>query len=66
MENFFTGLATSAISILITLVAVYLSFRLLGKLAKFVVILVVIAFLIWLFLSDNSILNVILDFIKKA
>ena len=64
MENIFAGLASNAISLLIALVAIYLSVRLLGKLAKFAICLVVIAFLIWLFVSDNSILNLIAEWVR--
>ncbi len=66
MVEIFTGIASSAISVLVALIAIYLSLRLLGKLAKFAITLVVIGFLIWLFVSDTSILNVILDLIKTA
>ena len=66
MVEIFTGIAASAISVLVALIAIYLSLRLLGKLAKFAITLVVIGFLIWLFVSDTSILNVILDFAKSV
>ena len=61
MKEIFSDVAISAISVLITLIAIYLSVRLLGKLAKFVIGIVLIAFLIWLFVSDNSILSTIMS-----
>ncbi|MBQ8341207.1 MAG: hypothetical protein IJY22_02380 [Clostridia bacterium] len=60
MGNFLSEIAISAVSLLIALVAIYLSLRLMGKIAKFVICLVIIVFTIWLFVSDSSILNVIL------
>ena len=44
MKEMFSDIAFSAISVLITLIAIYLSVRLLGKLAKFVICIVIIAF----------------------
>lgn len=64
MQGFLTGIATSAVSLLIALVAIYLSLRLMGKIAKFVVCVVVVAFVVWLFVSDSSILNVILSYFR--
>lgn len=64
MKDTLVSVAISAVSVLVALIAVYLSLRLLGKIAKFVVIAVVIALLVWLFVADNSILNTIKDFIK--
>ncbi|MBR6727515.1 MAG: hypothetical protein IKM08_04935 [Clostridia bacterium] len=61
MKEMFSDIAFSAISVLITLIAIYLSVRLLGKLAKFVICIVIIAFLIWLFVSDNSILSTVMS-----
>ena len=64
MKDTLVSVAISAVSVLVALIAVYLSLRLLGKIAKFVVIAVVIALLVWLFVADNSILNTIKDLIK--
>lgn len=61
MKEIFSDIAISAISVLVTLIAIYLSVRLLGKLAKFVIGVVIIAFLVWLFVSDNSILSTIMS-----
>ena len=52
-----TDIAYAAIALLITVLAIYLSIRLLGKLAKFVIILVVIAVVLWFIFGDNSILK---------
>ena len=61
MKEIFSDIAISTISVLITLIAIYLSVRLLGKLAKFVIGVVIVAFLVWLFVSDNSILSTIMS-----
>ena len=64
MKDTLVSIAISAVCVLVALVAIYLSLRLLGKIAKFVVAAVVVAFLVWLFVADNSILNMIKDLIK--
>ena len=64
MKDTLVSIAVSAVCVLVALVAIYLSLRLLGKIAKFVVAAVVVAFLVWLFVADNSILNMIKDLIK--
>jgi len=55
-------LAATALAILIAALAVYLGVRLLGKLAKFVIAVVVIVLILWFVLSDNSILSGLLPF----
>ena len=52
-----TQLAHGALTVLITLLAIYLSLRLLGRIAKFAITLIVIATVLWFILSDNSILQ---------
>ena len=64
MKDTLVSIAISAVCVLVALVAIYLSLRLLGKIAKFVVAAVVVAFLVWLFVADNSILNMIKDLIN--
>ena len=50
----FTDIAYAALALLIAVLAVYLAVRLLGKLTKFVIIVVAVVLVIWLILSDNS------------
>lgn len=52
-----TNFAYAALALLVAVIAIYLSVRLLGKLAKFVIILVVIALVLWLIFAENSILR---------
>ena len=53
----FVDLAVAALAVLITVLACYLALRLLGKIAKFIVIVVLIALAVWFIFSDHSILN---------
>ena len=55
--EFITNFAYAALALLVAVIAIYLSVRLLGKLAKFVIILVVIALVLWLIFAENSILR---------
>ncbi len=57
--------AKSAVAVLIAILAIYLSIRLLGKLAKFVITIIVVVFVIW-FLANSGILGQILSGIKSA
>ena len=50
-------IAIAAVALLVTVLAIYLAFRLLGKLAKFFVTIIVIVFVLWLLFSDNSFLG---------
>ena len=50
------GFAKSAVTVLIAILAIYLSVRLLGKLAKFVIMIVVLVVAIY-FLSSTGILG---------
>ena len=52
--QFFSDLAYSALALLVAVLAIYLAVRLLGKLAKFVIIVVVIAAVAWFLLADTS------------
>ena len=57
--------AKSAVAVLVAILAIYLSLRLLGKLAKFVISIVVLVFVIW-FLSNSGILGQIISSVKSA
>ncbi|MBR2464577.1 MAG: hypothetical protein IKB41_03995 [Clostridia bacterium] len=59
-------IATSAVAVLITVLAIYLAMRLLGKLAKFFIMIIVVVFLIWLFFSDSSFLSEIISTAKSV
>ncbi|MBE6603980.1 MAG: hypothetical protein IJC95_05780 [Clostridia bacterium] len=59
-------IATSAVAVLITVLAIYLAMRLLGKLAKFFIVIIVVVFVIWLLLSDSSFLNEIISTVRSA
>ena len=48
-------IASTALSILVAVVVIILAVKLLGKLAKFVIILAVLGLIAWLFFSGNSI-----------
>ena len=55
-------LASTALALLIAALAMYLGVKLLGKFAKFVIIVVTVILVLWFILSDNSILSGILPF----
>lgn len=57
MMAFITNVAYAALALLVAVVAIYFSVRLLGKLAKFVIILVIVALVLWLIFAENSILR---------
>ena len=61
--DIFVDIATAALAVLIALLACYLSLRLLGKLAKFLIVIVVIALVAWFVFSDHSVLR---DYIDMA
>jgi hypothetical protein len=61
MEAFLIQVAHGAVAILVAVLAIYLSLKLLGKIAKFVIGAVVIGLVVWFLLSDNSILQSIKD-----
>ena len=66
MVQTLTDIAKSAVALLITVLAIYLAVRLLGKLAKFVITIVVVVFVAWLLLSDNSILGDIISAVRAG
>ena len=47
-------IAIGAVALLITVLAIYLALRVLGKLAKIAVILIMIVFVVWLIFADGS------------
>ncbi len=47
-------IAIGAVALLVTVLAIYLAFRLLGKLAKIFVTIWVIVLVIWLLFADSS------------
>ena len=53
----FTAIGYGAIAILIAVLAAYLAIKLLGKIAKYVIIGVVVAFVLWFLFSDHNILQ---------
>ena len=54
MVELFKNIAVSAVSLLVAALAIYLALKLLGKLAKFVIGVVVVGVLIWLFLTNKE------------
>ncbi len=54
-------IAIAAVALLVTVLAIYLAFRLLGKLAKIFVTIIAIVFVLWLLFSDNSFLGDIIS-----
>lgn len=60
-----TDVAFAALAVLITVLAIYLAIRLLGKLAKFIIILVLIGLAVWLVFSDKSFLHQYFDFLPR-
>ena len=57
MVELFSDIAYSALALLIAVLAIYLTVRLLGKLAKFVVctvVLAVVAFVLWQIFSGDG------------
>lgn len=64
--QFLVDIATSALAILVAVLAIYLAFRLLGKVAKFVVTAVVIVVVAWFLFSNNGALGDIISEVKSA
>lgn len=56
--------AIAAVAVLVAILAVYLAMRLLGKLAKFVIGVVIVALVLWFVLSDNSFLSDVLPALR--
>ena len=61
-----SDIAYGALALLVALLVIYIALRLLGKFAKFVIILAVIALVLWFILSDHSILATLIELIKNA
>ena len=64
----FTDIAYAALALLIAVLAIYFALRLLGKLAKFVVsviVLIIIAVVLWLIFSDHSIIQAASDLLWR-
>ena len=57
--------AKSAVAVLIAILAIYLAIRLLGKVAKFIVTIVIVVALFY-FLSSNGILTGLLSAVKST
>ncbi len=53
----FSDVAYAALALLVAVLAVYLSLRLLGKLAKFAIIVIVAVAVIWFLFSEESFLQ---------
>ena len=54
MVEIFKNIATSAVALLIAALAIYLALKLLGKLAKFVIGVVVLAVVAWLLFQNRE------------
>lgn len=57
MAGILIQVAKGAIALLIAVVAIYLAIKLLGKIAKFVIVVVIIALILWFVLSNPEILG---------
>ena len=66
MEELLLQVAHGAVAVLISLLAIYLSIKLLGRIAKFVIGVILIALVLWFLLSDNSILQTVKDLIPSS
>ena len=58
--------AVASVAVLVAILAVYLSMRLLGKLAKFVIGVIVVALVLWFVFSDSSFLSDLLPAIGQS
>ena len=61
-----TDIAYAALALLIATLAVYLSLKLMGKLAKFLIILIVIGVVVWFLFSDHSFVQSLLELARNA
>ena len=59
--DLFADIAYAALALLIAVLAIYLSIRLLGKLAKFVIFAAVVVLVLWFLFSEKSILQSLLS-----
>lgn len=66
MEEILLQVAHGAVAVLISLLAIYLSIKLLGRIAKFVIGVILVALVLWFLLSDNSILQTVKDLIPSS
>ena len=57
MADILIQIAKGAVALLIAVVAIYLAIKLLGKIAKFVIVVVIIALIVWFVLSNPEILG---------
>jgi len=64
--GFFTNLAYAAIALLVASLAVYISVRLLGKLAKFLIFILVAVVVVRFVISDNSAIQNAVQFVQRA
>ena len=55
--QWFSDIAYAALALLITVLAIYLSARLLGKFAKFLITVVIVIAVLWFIFSDKSIVQ---------
>ena len=60
----FSDIAYAALALLVAALAIYLSLRLFGKIAKFLITLVVILLALWFLFSDHSILQTLVSFAR--
>ena len=56
MAGILLKIAQGAVALLVAVVAIYLSIKLLGKIAKFVIIVVILALIVWFVFSNPEIL----------
>ena len=61
-----SDIAYGALALLVALLVVYIALRLLGKFAKFIITLAVVGLVLFFILSDHSILNTLMEFIRNA
>jgi MFS superfamily sulfate permease-like transporter len=59
--QFFIDLSWAALAVLVAVLAIYLALRLLGKFAKWLITVVVIALVLWFLFSNHSILQYLLE-----
>ena len=57
MEAFLVSVAHGALALLFAALAVYLSLKLLGRIAKFAIGVIAVGFVLYLLLSNNSVLQ---------
>lgn len=59
--QWFSDIAYAALALLIAVLAIYLSARLLGKFAKFLITVVIVVLVLWFIFSEKSILQSIVS-----